>query len=474
MSDSSPQFDRRGFLKVGACSALGVMATTLSCRATPVRLPRVNRFGPLTTHSGPALSLPKGFRYVIIQRAGDPMSDGHRMPPQPDGMACFTDAQGQLILLRNQELGDADFIARWAAKLMPYPGGVVPTPRHRDGVYGGVTRVVLDPAKLAKDFESTPGKDTTAVISSNLVLAGTDKNCAGGIVDGGWVTCEESSLPGHGYAFMTRPGDAQLTAPRRIESWGRFQREAVAQDPTTGYVYMTEDHPDAVFYRFIPAVPSEPMGKGRVEALVVDGVSHTHPYTHGQGSSPVAPHWAPKQTWQARWIPVPDPSASKEPCRVQAARLGATKFHRTEGVAMDAAGVWFVASTAGCSHGGQLFRYAPKTAKTGRLILEYEVQDRTILSSPDNIVMSPWGDLMLAEDNYEDGGGAVTHQYLRVMNAKGEIADFARNNESRRHRNTPGSEFTGACFSPDGRTLFVNLQIPTQLTLAITGPWPTA
>ena len=141
---------------------------------------------------------------------------------------------------------------------------------------------------------------------------------------------------------------------------------------------------------------------------------------------------------------------------------------------MDASGVWFVASTAGCSNGGQLFRYTPKTAKTGQLVLEYEVQDRTILSSPDNIVMSPWGDLILAEDNYEDGGGAVTHQYLRVMNAKGEIADFARNNESRRHRNTPGSEFTGACFSPDGRTLFVNLQIPTQLTLAITGPWPTA
>ena len=33
-----------------------------------------------------------------------------------------------------------------------------------------------------------------------------------------------------------------------------------------------------------------------------------------------------------------------------------------------------------------------------------------------------------------------------------------------------GSEFCGACWTPDGRTLFVNLQSP-GITVAITGPW---
>ena len=33
------------------------------------------------------------------------------------------------------------------------------------------------------------------------------------------------------------------------------------------------------------------------------------------------------------------------------------------------------------------------------------------------------------------------------------------------------SEFAGPCFSPDGRTFFVNLQAPGH-TLAITGPFP--
>jgi len=35
------------------------------------------------------------------------------------------------------------------------------------------------------------------------------------------------------------------------------------------------------------------------------------------------------------------------------------------------------------------------------------------------------------------------------------------------------SEFAGATFSPDGSTLFVNIQRP-GLTLAITGPWDKA
>jgi secreted PhoX family phosphatase len=32
------------------------------------------------------------------------------------------------------------------------------------------------------------------------------------------------------------------------------------------------------------------------------------------------------------------------------------------------------------------------------------------------------------------------------------------------------SELAGACFSPDGSTMFVNIQTP-GVTLAVTGPW---
>ena len=52
---------------------------------------------------------------------------------------------------------------------------------------------------------------------------------------------------------------------------------------------------------------------------------------------------------------------------------------------------------------------------------------------------------------------------MDVITPKGNIFKLAKNAKS-------GGEFAGACFSPDGSTLFVNMQ-REGLTLAITGPW---
>jgi uncharacterized protein len=43
-------------------------------------------------------------------------------------------------------------------------------------------------------------------------------------------------------------------------------------------------------------------------------------------------------------------------------------------------------------------------------------------------------------------------------------------NERVRPRDYRSSEFAGACYSADGRWLFVNIQSP-GITFAITGPW---
>ena len=62
----------------------------------------------------------------------------------------------------------------------------------------------------------------------------------------------------------------------------------------------------------------------------------------------------------------------------------------------------------------------------------------------------------------EDGPG---DNFLVGVTQDGEVYPFARN------AGQP-SEFAGATFSPDGTTLFVNVQGP-GLTFAIRGPWPT-
>ena len=51
---------------------------------------------------------------------------------------------------------------------------------------------------------------------------------------------------------------------------------------------------------------------------------------------------------------------------------------------------------------------------------------------------------------------------LRGVTSDGALYDFAL-----LHQQT---ELAGACFSPDGATMFVNVYNPTK-TLAIRGPW---
>jgi len=63
---------------------------------------------------------------------------------------------------------------------------------------------------------------------------------------------------------------------------------------------------------------------------------------------------------------------------------------------------------------------------------------------------------------------------VRGLSRRGELFDIALN----RLRSSTGAdrsndEFAGACFSPDGGTLFVNIQASRGLTFAIWGPWRT-
>ena len=85
-----------------------------------------------------------------------------------------------------------------------------------------------------------------------------------------------------------------------------------------------------------------------------------------------------------------------------------------------------------------------------------EPNDAELVDNCDNLTVSASGDLFLCED----GKG---EQYIDVITKEGKIFKFAKNAKS-------SSELAGPTFSPDGTTLFVNIQ-HDGLTLAITGPW---
>ena len=80
--------------------------------------------------------------------------------------------------------------------------------------------------------------------------------------------------------------------------------------------------------------------------------------------------------------------------------------------------------------------------------------------------MSQRGSLVVCEDSSGDN-------YVRGLSRGGQLWDIALNRMRRAGDDAPrfGDEFAGSTFSPDGHTLFVNIQASAGLTFAIWGPW---
>ncbi len=373
------------------------------------------------------LDLRPGFTYRVLQRTGERMSDGYRVPGRPDAMGCFALRDGTWALMRNHELD------RGLAHLSAYPPGTRAPHEAYDGrSLGGVTRVVLD---------ATSG----AVRTSNLVLVGTSRNCAGGMSPWGWLSCEESVVPRHGYVFLCSTEAKHVKSPVRIAAYGRFMHEAVAIDPDDHTAYLTEDRGDSCLYRYVPERRDAPFGEGKLQALAIEGRPRL---LLGEDQPAHA-------TFPLRWVDVPASAGDRDELRYAAQERGAAIVRRGEGIWRVRDGFAFTSTSGGSLASGQIFHLTP-SANGGTLRLLAQSNDPNTLDMPDNLTVTPWGDLLVCEDNHRS-------PCLRLVTRAGQVLPFAFNRSS-------ASEFAGVCFSPDGRVLFVNIQ-ENGLTLAIEGPW---
>lgn len=464
--------DRRNFLqRLGAASsglllassAFGKRAETFA-RSGEVSALRAAGYGELVPtaakNTGETyLALPQGFEYNVLGKAGSLMADGRPTPRAHDGMMTFT-VGGELRLVRNHEV----------ANKVPSPELAIGSGNHYDeGAGGGTTTLVVNAKthELVRDFVS---------------LSGTLVNCAGGPTPwGSWISCEETTLgptvrtdakgnksggfaKPHGYCFEVPASANNNLPPVPLKAMGRFVHEAIAVDRKTGVVYLTEDmSPTAGFYRFLPKRNKRLAEGGTLQILKI---KDRDDYDTRKGQKPGT-------TLAAAWVTIdnPDPAeADVDPMAVQKQgwAKGAARFLRLEGCwAGDKGRIYFDSTSGGDNGGGQIWMYEPDSRDEGRLTMLFESPSRALLDMPDNICLRPKTEqIFICEDSDYVGEGGTVDNYIRILTPEGKIADFARNV-------TPkfiSSEFAGATFSKDGKTLFVNLQA-AGATFAIWGDW---
>lgn len=410
---------RRGFLRNTA-------AVTAALTLGPSRWGWAQQGSPFAfLQDDPLLRLPEGFSYKVIAETGQTLSGGRgpaSRPHFPDLNVVFRRPDGRMVLSTSHEV-PAEF-----------PLGQPPPQEEYDRAAGGAITSLL----LAPDL---------TIEASAYNAGGMVNNCSGGRTPWGTVLTGEESTASleadHGFIWEV---DIEKNTKRRLDACGRFEHEAAVVDARTGFVYLTEDSgEDSLLYRMKPDDPRD-LSRGTLQAYKAGG----------------------------RWVKIADPlgESGEEPA-AQGIAKGALRFSRLEGCVKRGRWLYFT-ETEDDTSCGKIWRLHLDTYK---LELWAEGRDpskvKKTLCMPDNFVFDAAGNVFVCEDKGAASNDDPNRIWL-IDRSTGRMSVFG---ELVVENNTPGvnlaDEPTGACFSPDKRVLFLNLQRAngTGLTLAIMGPF---
>lgn len=274
--------------------------------------------------------LPRGYSSRIVARSTE-LVEGTAYPwhNAPDGGACFAAPDGGWVYVSNSE----QFIE----------GG------------GGASAIRFDA--------------NGTIVDAYNILSDSTANCAGGKTPWNtWLSCEEKFIgDGLGLVYECDPFGLNAAVPR--PAMGAFAHEAVAVDDVSQILYLTEDRPDGLLYRFIPDNYPD-LGSGTLEAAEVVGDPAT-------GASLV-------------WHPIADPSGVSEQTRYQAP--ASTPFDGGEGIAYGNGLIFF--TTKGDN---RVWRY-DTLGNVLDILYDDDYYEAPLLRGVDNVTIAPSGEVYVAED----------------------------------------------------------------------------
>ena len=396
---------RRGFLRGASVLGAGLLGGQVPFAARPAHATPAGAdgFGPLQPADANGLMLPPGFSSRVVAVADEkPISTAsvvwHRAP---DGGATYATPGGGWVYASNCERGSGS---------------------------GGVRAIAFDASG--------------EIVDAYSILSGTSRNCAGGPTPWDtWISCEEVSF---GYSYECdpfSPGSEGIQRP----ALGRFKHEAAAVDPATGYVYLTEDESNGLFYRFRPDTSGD-LSSGVLEAAqILD--------PEGDGTIAVG------ETRPLAWHTIANPTPVFGPAtRFQV--WSATRFNRGEGI-------WYQGGSCYFATTGDNRVWALDTAaQTIEILYDASTSGSPELTQPDNVFVSPTGDVLVAED--------AGNLEIVALTPTGAVKPIVRITG---HSST---ELTGPALSPDGGRLYFSSQwAPTAggnngVTYEIEGPFVQA